>query len=211
LFPSYRTWIIATPTGGSGILIRKYIPHSKMKLDSPLQAVVCRISIPEPTSVCSVYLLPSSTWNCNDLLSLISGLPPPVWLMGDFSSHSTLWGCSCTNQKGLEMEKCLMQNNLCLLNNKSATYLHPETGTLDLAFCDPTLYLNYTRSVLTDLYGSVHYPTMVAKAVTEAVDDCKRWRLTGADWDSFRDFCCSDLRLTALEDRTTLLISLHQR
>jgi Endonuclease-reverse transcriptase len=110
--------------------------------------------------------------------------------MGDFKSHSTLWDYSSTNQKGLEVEKLLMQSNLCLLNSKSATYLHPGTGTLsslDLAFCDSTLYLNYTWSVLTDLCGSDPYPTMVAKPVTAAVDDCKRWRLTGADWNLFRD------------------------
>jgi hypothetical protein len=74
-----------------------------------------------------------------------------------------------------------MHSNLCLLNNKSATCLHPGTGTLsslDLAFCDPTLYLNYTWSSLTDLYGSDHYPTVVAKPFTEAVDDYKRWRHT---------------------------------
>jgi hypothetical protein len=40
---------------------------------------------------------------------------------------------------------------------------------------------------------------MVARPVTEAVDDCKRWRLTGGDWDLFRDLCCSELRLTAVE------------
>jgi hypothetical protein len=92
------------------------------------------------------------------------------------------------------MEKFLNQSNLCLLNNKSATL-----SSLDLAFYEPTLYLNYTWSVLTDLCGSDHNPTMVAKLFTEAVGDCKRWRLTGADWDSFRDLCCSELRLTALE------------
>jgi hypothetical protein len=100
------------------------------------------------------------------------------------------------------MEKFLMQSSLCLLNNKSATYIHPGTGTLsslDIAFCDPTLYSNYTWSVLMDLCGSDHYPTMVAKLVMEAVDDCKRWRLTGADWALFRDLCCSKSRLTAVE------------
>jgi Endonuclease-reverse transcriptase len=96
--------------------------------------------------------------------------------MGDFNSHSMLWDCSSTYQKGLEMEKFFMQSNLCLLSNKSATCLHPGTGTLsslDLAFCDPTLNLNYTWSVLRDLYGSDHYPTLVAKPVTAVVDDCK--------------------------------------
>jgi hypothetical protein len=49
-----------TLTGGSGILVRKDIPHSEIKLDSPPQAVACRISIPEPISACSVYLPPST-------------------------------------------------------------------------------------------------------------------------------------------------------
>jgi hypothetical protein len=40
---------------------------------------------------------------------------------------------------------------------------------------------------------------MVAKPVSAAVDDCKRWRLTGADWSLFRDLCCSELSLTAAE------------
>jgi exonuclease III len=62
------------PSGGSGNLIRKDIPRSKIKLDSSLQAVACRISLPEPISVCSVYLPPSSTWNCNDLLLFLNCL-----------------------------------------------------------------------------------------------------------------------------------------
>lgn len=196
-----------TPTGGSGILIRKDIPHSEIKLDSPLQAVACRISLPEPISLCSVYLPPSSNWNSNDLLSLVCELPPPVILMGDFNSHSTLWGCNSTNRKGLEVETFLIQSNLCLLNNKSATYLHPATGTLsslDLAFCDSSLYLNYTWSVYTDLCGSDHYPTIIAKPAAEAVDDCKRWQLARADWGLFEDHCSRKLNLAALNTSVNL-------
>jgi hypothetical protein len=47
--------------------------------------------------------------------------------------------------------------------------------------------------------ATITVPAMVAKPVTEAADDCKRWRLTGADWNAFRDLCCSELRLTAVE------------
>jgi Endonuclease-reverse transcriptase len=170
----YNSYKHYTYTGGFGILIGKDIPHSEIKLDSPLQAVACRISIPKPISVCSVYLclrrvLGTATTFC---LLFPNCLHVHVLLMGDFNSHSTLWVCSSTSQKGLEIENFLMQSNLCLLNNKSTTYLHLETGTsssLDLAFCDPTLSLNYTWSVLSDLYGSDHHPTMVAKPATEAV------------------------------------------
>jgi hypothetical protein len=58
--------------------------------------------------------------------------------------------------------------------------------------------MNYTWSVLTGMYGSDPYSIMVAKPVTATVDGCTRWRLTGADKDSFRDLCCSELRLAAV-------------
>jgi Endonuclease-reverse transcriptase len=128
-------------------LIRKDIPYRILNLDTPLQAVACRISTPQPVSLCSVYLPPTSSWNHSDLLVLLSKLPPPVLLIGDFNSHSTLWGCSSTNRKGHELETLLLQSNLCLLNDKSPTYLHPETGSLsslDLAFSDPSIVLNYS-------------------------------------------------------------------
>jgi Reverse transcriptase (RNA-dependent DNA polymerase) len=52
----------------------------------------------------------------------------------------------------------------------------------------PLLFILYTT-----------LPHNGCKPFTEAADDCKRWRLTGADWDSFKDLCCCELRLTALE------------
>jgi hypothetical protein len=189
------------PSGGAGILIRNDIPHSILSLNSSLQAVACRISIPEPVTLCSIYLPPTSSWSYTDLLSLVSNLPSPVILMGDFNSHSTLWGCSSTNQKGLEIETFLLQSNLCLLNNKSPTYLHPATGSLsslDLAFCDPSLFMDYTWSVHNDLCGSDHYPTVLNKPVAEAVDDQKRWKLAKANWAVFQDLCSSSLNPTAL-------------
>ena len=117
--------------------------------------------------------------------------------MGDFNSHSTLWGCNSTNQNGLEMETFLLQSNLCLLNNKCPTYLHPATGSLsslDLAFCDPSLYMNYAWSVHDDLCGSDHYPTMLSKLISEAADDHKRWKLNRADWEKFEKLCSINLQ-----------------
>jgi len=46
--------------GGSGILIRKDVPHSIIPLNTSLQAVACRLSISQPITLCSVYLPPSS-------------------------------------------------------------------------------------------------------------------------------------------------------
>jgi hypothetical protein len=99
------------------------------------------------------------------------------------------------------LETCLLQSNLCLLNNKSSTYLHPATGSLsslDLALCDPSLCLDYNWSVYKDLCGSDHYPTILSKPVAMAVNHQKRWKLAKADWASYQDLCSSGLNPTAL-------------
>ncbi len=196
------------PNGGAGILIRKDIAYSAVTVKSPLQAVASRISLPQPVTLCSVYLPPTSSWNYTDLLSLVSSLPSPVILMGDFNSHSTLWGCSSTNQKGLEMETFLLQSNLCLLNSKSPTYLHPATGSLsslDLALCDPSLYLDFNWSVHNDLCGSDHYPIVISNAINEQVNNLTRWQLTKADWVLFNSLCSSDLTKSPLDQSSNTI------
>jgi len=40
------------PHGGSGILIRKDKPHNVISLNTSLQAVACRVSTPQPITLC---------------------------------------------------------------------------------------------------------------------------------------------------------------
>ena len=54
--------------------------------------------------------------------NLIAQLPPPILLLGDFNSHSTLWGCSKTDLRGKMIEDLLLKHNLSILNNGSTTY-----------------------------------------------------------------------------------------
>jgi exonuclease III len=135
------------PFGGAGILVSKNLPHSVIPINTPLQAVACRISTPQPITLCSIYLPPSSNWNSKELLSLVAQLPAPIIFMGDFNAHNTLWSCSTNDKRGQEVCDFILSSNLCLLNHKVPTYIHPATGSrssLDLAFCDPSLFLDYS-------------------------------------------------------------------
>ena len=63
--------------------------------------------------------------------------------MSDFNSHSNVWGCRDTDQKGRIIEDVINRNNLLLYNNKSFTYLHPGTGTyttIDLTLVDAPFF-----------------------------------------------------------------------
>lgn len=180
------------PTGGVGIMIRKILPHSSIALSTPLQAIACRVSTPQPLTICSVYLPPTSSWNHSDLLSLIAQLPRPILLLGDFNAHSTIWGCTSTDRKGLELEDFLLQSNLCLMNQKCPTYIHPATGSrssIDLTFCDSNLLLDYSWRVHDDLCGSDHFPIILEKNSDTASQDNQRWKLKEADWPSFSTEC----------------------
>ena len=53
--------------------------------------------------------------------------------------------------------------DLCILNDGSAAYIHPTTGStwaLDLSICGPSLVLDYAWKIHEDLCGSDHFPVM---------------------------------------------------
>ena len=185
------------PHGGAGILIRKDLPYSVIPLNTALQAVAFRISTFQPLTLCSLYLPPSSSWRHSDLLSLVCRLPPPVLLMGDFNAHNSLWGCVDTNAKGLEVANFLLQSNLCLLNKKETTCIHPATGSrssIDLAICYPALFLDLFWNVHDDLCGSDHLPVIFSTSASVPQPSTPRWNMHKADWDTCRLLCQAKLR-----------------
>ena len=101
---------------------------------------------------------PSTKFNSSDFDTLISQLPTPVLLRGDFNAHSSLWGCSKTDVRGKLVEDLLLKHNLLLLNDSSHTYLHPATGStsaIDLSISTPSLFLDFTcRLLLTSMVAT---------------------------------------------------------
>ena len=52
------------------------------------------------------------------------------------------WGCDKNNSRGDRIDDFITENNICLLNDGSYTYLHPATGTftaIDLYMCSPDI------------------------------------------------------------------------
>ena len=118
--------------------------------------------------------------------------------------------------KGRIIENFINKNNLCLYNNKTPTYLHPATGTytsLDLSICYPTLLLDYEWKVHDDPCGSDHFPIFLNNIAPQLEEPITRWKLTKADWPSFKALCETEINDTILQaddpiDRFTT--TLHQ-
>jgi hypothetical protein len=107
-----------------------------------------------------------------------------------------MWGNISTNNKGNITEYLIDNFQLCLLNNRSRTYLHPATGTfscIDLSIVHSAIYLDFDWKVLDDLYGSDPYQLLLTS--NDSIPDERRqfFKFKKADWETFTRLCYIDL------------------
>ena len=165
--------------GGTSLLVRQGIPHSRISLTSDIQAVAVKISLHKCITVCSLYFPPSQDIDKEDLEDLIAQLPSPTQLLGDFNAHNDLWGCHDTNTNGIIIEDFIGRHGLCLFNDKSPTYLHPATGSfsaIDLSLCSPTIFMDFQWEVSRDQCGSDHFPIFIKTLVPQVEDRTPNWK-----------------------------------
>ena len=180
-------------SGGVSIVVNNNFPHKSVALDTELQAVAVSVTMHQPLTICSIYIPPSAAIEPTLLDNLITQLPSPFILLGDFNSHSTIWGCKDTNARGQTIESFISRNSLCLFNTrKSHTYLHPATGTysaIDLSLCSPSLFTDFSWKVYDDLLGSDHFPILLQEHGPPLQHRVPRWKLHKADWALFQHLC----------------------
>ena len=154
-------------------------------------------------TICSVYLPPNRSVDVVELRQLVKQLPKPFMLLGDFNGHHTMWGCRDINPRGRIIEDFLAEENLCIFNDDTTTYLHPASGSataIDLSLCDPNLYLDYTWRVNEDLCSSDHYPIFIESNNSIVEERVQHWRLHRADWEAFQQSCGKSLTISQFEN-----------
>ena len=187
--------------GGVSVLVRDGIPSSECTLNTSLQAKAVTISTSKTITICSLYLPPSENLSIVLLSRLIDQLPAPFVICGDFNRHSITWGCDKNNSRGDRIDDFITDNNICLLNDGSYTYLHPATGTftaIDLSLCSPDILMEIDFMVESDSYGSDHFP-IILKIGVSLPDALPRWNFNRADWVQFYHLCKEQLTLDTIE------------
>ena len=190
-------------SGGSSIFVLSSLPQREIKLKTTLQAVAVSVTLEKEITLCSVYIPPSFDLKSEHLDSLLQQLPSPYMLLGDFNGHSLLWGSSDTDLRGEEIENFISKNDICLMNDKSKTFLDSGKGTfssLDLSLCHPSLYLDYNWSVCEDQHGSDHFPIIIESNQSTCEDHNPKWKLNKANWDLFQTLCDESLTNTTLSE-----------
>ena len=190
--------------GGVSVIVNNSVPHRHIQLDTSLQAVAVRLSLHNTITLCSLYLPPNKPIHQGSLDDLISQLPQPFLLVGDFNAHNTIWGCTDTNRRGDQIENFMSVNSLSFLNDPSAkTYLHPASGSyssIDLSFCSPVLLPDFSWRCLEDTCGSDHFPIILNENKPSVLDRPQKWKLSKANWSKFQMLCEQNIVHHAFED-----------
>ena len=92
-------------------------------------------------------------------------------------------------------------------------FLNNIAPQLEEPICYPTLLLDYEWKVHDDLCGSDHFPIFLNNIAPQLEEPITRWKLTKADWPSFKALCETEINDTILQaddpiDRFTT--TLHQ-
>ena len=122
------------------------------------------------------------------LSRLIDQLQVPFVICGDFNGHSITCGCDKNNSRGDRINDFITENNICLLNDGSYTYLYPAIGTftdIDLSMCSPDILMEIDFMV-------DHFP-IVLKIGISLPDSLPCWNFSRVDWVQF-DHLCKDIR-----------------
>ena len=117
-------------------------------------------------------------------------------ILGDFNAHNPLWGSDHQTPKCRVIETFIGQNDLCLYNDGSHTFLHSGNGTysaIDLSFASPTLFDRFSWEVHDDCCGSDHFPIILTAAVNDDQIKPQRWKFKQADWTTFKALCSTHL------------------
>ena len=191
------------PSGGSSIFVKSSCPQRKINLNTELQAIAISVTLDREITICSVYIPPSFSLKIEHLDSLLKQLPSPYLLLGDFNGHNILWGNKENNSRGELIENFITNNDICLMNDKSNTYMHDPTGSfssIDLSLCHPSLFLDFNWSVCKDQHHSDHFPIVIKSNTSTVEDHNPKWKLNKANWEVFQSLCTETITVESFKD-----------
>ena len=117
-----------------------------------------------------------------------------VYHISDFNCHNILWVVETMISKGELIENFITKNDICIMNDKSCTSPSTKSFTsIDISFCNPSLFLDYNWSVCNDQHNSDHFPIIIEKNIFSTENHNSKWKLNRANWDLFNTLCTCQL------------------
>lgn len=204
--------------GGVALLVSDLTNPQLLHTSSNIQNVAVSARIPQlsstPITLCSIYIPPSQNISSADLSNLISSLPPPFVLFGDFNAHSHTWGSSYANSHGNVVDQILTSNtDIFLLNNPyTPTHLNSSSGSLsniDLTLCSTSLAPKLDWAAHHDLCDSDHFPLHISTSGQKInqIKTTPRWQIHKANWSHFEEITANS---QSLPDPSNITLSVDE-
>ena len=212
----YTPYIKCIPSGHNGVAIyvKNSVIHSPVKLNTQWQALAVRVTFQEKVFIVSNHYTPGSrnapSPKKSDFKNIISHFDKPFIMCGDFNAHNTLWSSKKDDNRGIEIEDFMLENDLGILNPNINTHwdeAHKSWSLLDLTIIHPDLYLDFDCEVIPDLHSSDHSPIIVTlNGELFETDKRPRWNFKRANWGSFKSQCCSEINEDLLQNEDKIKI-----
>ena len=144
---------------GNLILIRKVIAFTPITISSNINALAVRAGLDVLTAICSLYLNLNEMLDPVQLNNLISELPKPFILVGDFNARNTFWHDSKSISRGNLVLDTVLDRQLHIMNGTSPTHYDERIksySNIDLSLC---------RLLMTFRKSSFRLPTKIVVEV----------------------------------------------
>jgi len=78
---------------GVAICVNSNYHSEEIIINTNLEVVAVNVLIKNSITICNLYLPCSHDFEQSNIQNIINQLPSPFILLGDFNSHSPMWGC----------------------------------------------------------------------------------------------------------------------
>ncbi|CAH2087236.1 unnamed protein product [Euphydryas editha] len=142
----------------------------------------------------SVYVPSPTSSALSEFSSIISSLPAPLIILGDFNVHHASWGSHFNDNMSPLLLDLIDSNNLVILNNGSPTRrvspLQNPKSAVDLSLCSPSISPSLSWTVLPSSFGSDHFPIIISMTISSRLKVITgrprfKYKVAKADWSKF--------------------------
>lgn len=188
---------------GCAILIKHTLPFSLIPTpphSAGFNIVACKAL---NLTFVSLYIPHPNIAIISELDSILSLLPGPLVVMGDFNCHHTMWGSASCDSYSSRLIDVFDNVNLCLMNDGSPTRRTSplqNRSSVDLTLVSPRLASRVVWETLTLSHGSDHLPILISLPSDLSIpvispSPLLKYRLDQADWPEFSSFVSNEVDL----------------
>jgi hypothetical protein len=201
-FVSYRADRFNQKGGGVGLFVHPKLPAEQIHFHTQLEAVAIRTNFRgKKTTIISLYLPPNENRN-KELEDLLSQVPHPAIICGDFNAHIQNFGSTYSNTRGRFLQQLVNRKNFTIMNTDQPTLLQrPDNNPTapDFTLVSDQMIDQFSWEVSDLTLGSDHYPIHITAPPPQPSKGPKilspplHRMFHRADWEKYTQFLEQDI------------------